>query len=105
MLDRHSALAIPPETAFFTEIRPRLLYRTRAGIVRLIEQWPRLADLQLDVRAVAERMVARSPATGLGAILDAYADRVGKRRGGEKTPYHLAHVPAILRWFPDAKVV
>ncbi len=41
----------------------------------------------------------------LAAILDLYAERAGKPRCGEKTPYHLPYVPAILRLFPDARVI
>jgi len=105
MLDRHSRLSVPPETAFFTEVAPRLWYRRRAGVLRLLRRWPRLAELRLDPEAVMAR--AKKPAAPelLAAILDLYAERTGKPRCGEKTPYHLPHVPTILRFFPDARVI
>lgn len=110
MLDRHTHLSVPPETAFFTEVSPRLWYRRKAGVLRLLRRWPRLAELQLDPEAVVARMAAPwggKPVAAelLAAILDLYAERTGKRRCGEKTPYHLPHVPAILRFFPDARVI
>jgi hypothetical protein len=110
MLDRHTHLSVPPETAFFTEVAPRLWYRRRAGVLRLLRRWPRLAELQLDPEAVVGRMATpwgKKPVAAelLAAILDLYAERTGKPRCGEKTPYHLPHVPTILRFFPDARVI
>lgn len=29
----------------------------------------------------------------------------GKPIRGEKTPYHIHHVPTLLRWFPNAKII
>lgn len=110
MLDRHSRLSVPPETAFFTEAAPRLWYRRSAGVLRLLHRWPRLAELELDPDAVVAWMAAsgkKKPVAAelLAAILDLYAERTGKSRCGEKTPYHLPHVPTILRFFPGARVI
>src|SRR5262249_54798986 len=41
----------------------------------------------------------------LVAILDLYALRQQKKRPGEKTPQHLLHVPAILGYFPQARII
>lgn len=110
MLDRHTRLSVPPETAFFTEVAPRLWYRRGAGVLRLLRRWPRLAELQLNPEAVVGRMATscrKNPVAAelLAAILDLYAERNGKTRCGEKTAYHLPHVPTILRFFPDARVI
>ncbi len=47
----------------------------------------------------------RSEGAIFGAMLDAYAERKGKRIRGEKTPAHLRHVPTLLAWYPGARVV
>ncbi len=38
-------------------------------------------------------------------LLQAYADRFGKPRCGEKTPHHYQHIYLIYNWFPDARVI
>jgi hypothetical protein len=108
LLDRHSRLSVPPETAFFDEVAP-LLARctTPARQMDVLGRWRRLGELDLEPEAVVERLGRRSVAPGeiLDAILQMYAEARGKVRGGEKTPRHLMHVPAILEQFPGAKVV
>jgi hypothetical protein len=38
-------------------------------------------------------------------VLRTYADAHGKPVFGEKTPTHLFHVPTLLEWFPDARII
>jgi hypothetical protein len=108
MLDRHSRLSVPPETAFFDEVAPLLGRRaTPAHLARVLERWPRMAELDLGAEAVLERIGQRSVKSGevLTALLELYARGQGKARCGEKTPRHLMHVPAILEQLPDAKII
>jgi hypothetical protein len=107
LLDRHSRLCVPPETAFFDEVAPSLIFRSNAVLMRVLSNWKRLAELNLELETVRQRLRKRHCSAGevLAAILDLYALSRGKVRCGEKTPYHLRHVPKILRYFPDAKVI
>jgi len=38
-------------------------------------------------------------------ILQAYAERVGAARVGEKSPSHVRYLPTLFSWFPDARVL
>ncbi len=38
-------------------------------------------------------------------ILEADKEKHGKIIAGEKTPSHIFHVPAIMKWFPNAKIL
>ena len=107
LLDRHTRLCVPPETAFFDEIGRRLWRRSNALALTLLKEWRRLPELQMEPEEVLRRISARRPrrAELLAAILDLYAERQGKARCGEKTPRHLLHVPTILKSFPKAQIV
>jgi hypothetical protein len=111
LLDRHSRIAIPPETHFFGHFR-RWVGR-ELGSMRhhtLVDEFlknRRARDMQLDRAAMLARF-SRYPADLphlLRASLEEYAARVGKPRAGEKTPGHLEFVPVILRWFPRSRVI
>ena len=111
LLDRHSRIAIPPETEFFLGVLPRN-GRDRAGaahehyVDRLFSH-PRTADLGLSREEVTARFRRYDPsyATLFMAALEGYAAKEGKARPGEKTPDHLRCVPRLLRLYPEARVV
>jgi hypothetical protein len=109
LVDRHSRLCVPPETAFFDDVAPRLAPRGAASghLLQVLRGWRRLAELGLEPEAVLRRLPDGPAAPGavLAAILGLYAERQGKVRCGEKTPQHLPHVPTILREFPGAKIL
>lgn len=47
----------------------------------------------------------RSERAVFSAVMDAYADRQGKRIRGEKTPAHLRYVATLMEWYPSGRVV
>jgi len=108
LLDRHSRLCVPPETAYFFEIAPRLWYRPRwVSLHRLLRRWPRLDELGLDADTVVRALPrdgAVEPAL-LMTLLGLYAEARHKARAGEKTPLHLLRVGRLFRHFPDARVL
>jgi len=112
LLDRHSRIAIPPETQFYTEFLPRM--RAGGEVVTSREQkvqralaFPRIADLRLDAGEVLARFTdyENSYANLLRAILETYGARAGKDLVGEKSPKHILHVAELLRDFPGARVI
>jgi len=107
ILDRHSRVAVPPETAFFDEIAPNLVRGDDDGLRESLRGWQRLVELKLAPEAVVQRVTGRewAPADVLSAILQLYAEARGKARIGEKTPQHLPHVSTIMRSFPGSRVV
>jgi hypothetical protein len=103
LLNRHSRIAITPETAFYDEIAPQLPHR---DVRELLLQWRRFAELGLSVEAVMERCgEAPGSARLFGSLIESYAHTRGKLISGEKTPQHLKHVPRMLAEFPEARVV
>lgn len=105
LLDRHSRICIPPETAFFDEVAPSLPVSS-ASLEKLLAKWPRLVDLDIKPDEVCVELGDLTPTTEtvLSSILNIYARKSGKVHYGEKTPQHLAHAACILEAFPDAQM-
>jgi hypothetical protein len=100
-LNRHSQIAIPPETAFFT-----LLRRGRAG---QRQHWARTqADLGIEL-ALPDRLRDDSAYRHFyGEMARHYLGRLGRRditHFGEKSPEHRRRLTDIRRLFPDSKIV
>lgn len=106
LLDRHSQLAMTPETGFYREFAPWLRLAPIVGVELLLRRWRRLAELGLTPEAVARRS-GRAPQAGvlLDAILELFAGLRQKTRSGEKTPLHLYSVSRILQDFPEARIL
>ncbi len=47
----------------------------------------------------------RSERAIFSAVMDAYAQRKGKRISGEKTPAHLRFVPTLMDWYPGGRAI
>jgi hypothetical protein len=94
MLDSHDGIAIPQETGF---LRIAMTHRWVPYWNFGGEWWKRLglSDEDLD----------RTVAAHFGRIFENYAAARGKRRWGDKTPFHVWHVDLALRLFPDAVFV
>ena len=91
MLDAHPNIAIPQETGFL-----RLVTAHRwVPFWELGGNWHQrlgMTDADLD-RRLGEMY---------GGMFAAYAAQQGKRRWGEKTPFHMWHIEDMVRLFPDA---
>ena len=95
LVDRHSRIAIPPETHFFGHFR-RWVGRELGSLQHhtLVDEFlknRRAGDMKLDRAAILSRF-SRYPADLphlLRAALEEYAARRAKPRAGEKTPGHI----------------
>jgi hypothetical protein len=111
ILDAHESIAIAPETHFFSRWnRGRSRDATSPGerVVRLLASRGWFAKSAVDVDELARDVLpaaSRDPQRVFAAAMQRYAASRGKRRWGEKTPGHYAHVPQILKWYPDARVI
>jgi hypothetical protein len=102
-LNRHSQVAIPPETKYFFSF----LGHTHRRQLRHIER------LETDLRIALPRPAARVSSAAEGrAFYEEMARRYVGRLGhdgvthfGEKTPEHTGHLPLIRRLFPESKLV
>jgi Sulfotransferase family len=102
-LNRHSQIAIPPETTFFIELFGRTL-RAQQRYIHLLN-----ADLRIDLPIPTEKL---SGPPRLKVLFDQmayqYLQRLGKPTVtlfGEKTPGHLRCLPEIRTLFPDSKII
>ncbi|MDA8194932.1 MAG: sulfotransferase [Thermaerobacter sp.] len=126
LLNRHETVWISPETHFLEEFLPIILHfpKLRARNEKLaaalaqnpldrnfLQRFKReilgknftFSEPELnDLYQRAPRLSARD---FFQAILEADAAKHGKRRWGEKTPYHLFYLPALKTLFPPAKFI
>ena len=115
MLHSHPRIAIAPETRFMLPA-----YRRRLRFGNLEDRANRLAlaefvagrgrffgNLGLDRQATIRQIVEGPPTFGsvIGIVLQAYAERFGRPRWGEKRPAYVRHIGVVMRLFPDAQIV
>ena len=107
MLDAHPDLAIPPETDFIPEVATRCeaAEDPRAEFVRAVTGHWRFTDLRLDGAELERRVAPIEPfevGAGLRALYGLYAEKFGKARFGDKSPFYLDHMPLVERLMPEA---
>jgi len=102
-LNRHSQIAIPPETKFFFAFLGQSRRRQRRHVARL--------NADLGVRLPVPEARIRSAEDGR-AFYDTLARQYAARLArpdlayfGDKTPEHTGHLPQIRELFPDAPIV
>jgi hypothetical protein len=94
MLDSHPNLSIGPESGFCRAVES----------IERIPDWGLGADWWARYDLTLEELDEHIR-TFYDGIFSAHAASRGKKRWGEKTPFHVWHVPTLLRVFPDAQVV
>lgn len=111
MFDRHSRIAVPPETRFFFEYVPQMWPDGKPGsreeMVDRALAHEATGTLGLEREELLEQFswYERNFPNLLRAIIEVYARKQGKVRQGEKSPNHIISVPLILKSFPTAKVI
>ncbi len=110
MLDAHPQLTVPPETHFL----PELIEEAESGsptpesLLATITKQREWGDFGLSEEELLERFEAIEPLNAGEAIrsfYEAYAERVGKPRWGEKTPIYVKSMRKIERALPEARFV
>lgn len=111
ILDRHSQMAVTPETFFFHVLWHQLRGdRDRFPVQELVKLFTEARytrDLHLDPAQLEEAMGTGeiSVAEFFRIALQLFARMKGKSRFAEKTPQHLFYVPAILKHYPAARII
>ncbi len=107
MLDRHSELAVPDETYFVPQLAD--LHRGRLdpeSFVSDLRRLPAIAEWALPLDDVRVRLrPGMTTGEAISAVFEAYAEREGKCRWGDKTPMYMQYLPLLERLFPDAVYV
>jgi hypothetical protein len=110
MLDAHPDLAIPAETRFFPALAP-LVNKAPiepeeiVNLLTSINTWP---DFELDSDILLQRMHqsgVNNTGHALRVFYEAYAERLGKKRWGDKTPYYCLHMDQINTLFPETRFI
>jgi hypothetical protein len=113
MLDAHPDLAIPPETYFM----PRAAKAWKAAkrnedpvevYLREVTGHKRWPDFHLDADAYRERVRKEHPGTigdAVRSFYEMYAEKVGKPRWGDKTPFYVRKMDVIREVLPEARFV
>ena len=110
ILDRHSSIAIPPETHFFEAMKlveDQPSHSSSTNLVECLLNTPRMRDLGLHPSDVYPFIRQRPalPRDIFQAVLTAYGHRRGKPLIGEKTPCHLMQAKKLLAWYPNSKMI
>jgi len=106
LLDRHSLLAVPPETAFYRDLARHFEGVDRARALELLSTWHRLPELGLAADDIISACDADISARSiLETALTLYTEARGKRFSGEKTPGHVRSIDRIITDFPDAHIL
>lgn len=109
MIDAHPAVAIPPETGFLPALAGLDRATDSAGAAwNVISSYPTWPDFQLDAAALLtafEALSPISPADAARAFYRAYAERLGKRQWGDKTPGYGIEIDRIASLLPEARFI
>jgi hypothetical protein len=117
MLDAHPELAIPPETYFVPKAAKqwrrveRLRNRAASPRERFYEavtshtRWP---DFHMDAEAFRRRLEEERPqdvGEAVRIFYRLYAEREGKPRWGDKTPFYVRRMAVIQEIIPEARFI
>ena len=122
MLRSHPALSLPTgESHFFIPLmRNEALYGDLAqpeNVRRVLQAMHRqsaefletdLHGVKFEVEALTAQLVEQGRRTMrdlITGLFEMNATGDGKPRWGDKTPYYVLHMPALLRWWPDAQFI
>ena len=110
MLDAHPELTIPPETHFV----PALIKATREpgatpedalAAMKTAREWRDFGFSDEEMLAYLAAGGGVRPGPAVRAFYEAYAEREGKPRWGEKTPTYVQKMKLIQRALPEARFV
>jgi hypothetical protein len=110
MLDAHPELTIPPETHFVPDLikAARSPEATPEAMLEPLVENRTWADFGIGEDEMLERLRAVEPGDAGGAVrafFDAYAERTGKPRWGDKTPAYMLSVQRIGRALEEARFI
>lgn len=109
LLSAHSRVTVTPETHYLKIAERRGFLEAGTDPAAFWQAYcrnVRFQDLGVDPRrceALVEAQGGWSPRSLFLALLAAYGEDRGKALVGEKTPGHVAYMPLLKTWFPNAR--
>ena len=109
MLDAHRELTIPPETHFVPDVIKAA--RDGGGVDGVLaamtgnRTWGDFGIGEDEMRSRLEALPQDDPAAAVRAFFEAYAERQGKPRWGDKTPAYMLSVQRIGRTLPESRFI
>jgi len=113
MLNRHPRLAVPHESKFIIAFNSRLAeygsLSDRENAARLLDDIAQhkavIAGRLIEDRAAILSRDVSTFSRMTDAIMSAKAERMGKPRWGDKTPYYISHIDELWSLFPQSKII
>lgn len=110
LLDRHSQVAVPPETFFFSDVVHAWGFRRPArSHAQLFKALMKGQAGEFDMDHAALRQSFEQGPCGMAWLLECllkeYARHKAKPRAGEKCALHIFYLDELMAWFPRAKVL
>jgi hypothetical protein len=110
MLDAHPELTIPPETHFVPALikackQPDATPADALAAMKTAREWRDFGFSDAEMLAHLEHRGGTRPGPAVRAFYEAYAEREGKPRWGEKTPAYVQKMKLIQRALPEARFV
>ncbi len=117
MLDAHPALAIPPETYFVPKAAKqwRRIERVRnrsanprERFYEAVTEHTRWPDFHMDAQAFKRRLDEERPqdvGEAVRIFYRLYAERAGKVRWGDKTPFYVRRMSLLQEILPEARFI
>src|SRR5436190_6019686 len=110
MLAAHSELAVPPETGFLIPSSELLRKdgNQRAALFDTVTGFQTWPEMGVGEREYQGRLAAIEPfevSEGVRAFYRLYAERFGKARWGDKTPYYNGHIDKVEALLPEARFI
>jgi hypothetical protein len=108
ILNRHSRIAVPPESRFVTELWQGSEQVESESFLERLAAHERFAAWELSIDAVRKELGDRAWVSYHDAITAAYsafARAKGKDLWGDKTPRYVEHIPFLARLFPASRFI
>jgi Sulfotransferase family len=108
ILNRHSRIAVPPESRFITELWDGSQEVDSDSFLRKLAEHQRFTAWELSIDSVRKELGDRPQVSyhdAISAAYCAYARSKGKELWGDKTPRYVEHIPFLANLFPQSRFV
>jgi len=106
LLNGSNSIYVPAETHFFRRFIKNTKIKNKEDFIQKFKEDKRLKDLNASRKLIAECTYSTStPQEAFACILTKLAKKYNKKIIGEKTPSHILEYKAILKAYPNTKII